>query len=72
MYRNLKAEIARKSVSRKQLAAVIGCSEGTFSQKINERSSFSIPEAVAIKQYLGVDCSLEELFASDAITQTAR
>lgn len=65
MYCNLKAEIARKGISRKELATVIGCTEGTLSMKINEKSSFTIPEALAIKRYLNVDCTLEELFESD-------
>ncbi|PWM58597.1 MAG: DNA-binding protein [Subdoligranulum variabile] len=65
MYCNLRAEIARRGISRKELAAVIGCTEGTLSMKMNEKSSFTIPEAVAIKKYLNVDCSLDELFESD-------
>lgn len=65
MYRNLKAEIARRGISRKELATVIGCTEGTISMKMNEKSSFTIPEALAIKKYLNVDCSLDELFESD-------
>lgn len=65
MYRNLKAEIARRGISRKELATVIGCTEGTISMKMNEKSSFTIPEALAIKKFLNVDCSLDELFESD-------
>lgn len=65
MHCNLKAEIARKGISRKELATVIDCTEGTLSMKINEKSSFTIPEALANKHYLGVNCSLEELFKSD-------
>lgn len=40
MYCNLRAEIARRGISRKELAAVIGCTEGTLSMKMNEKSSF--------------------------------
>ena len=44
MYRNLKAEIARRGISRKELATVIGCTEGTISMKMNEKSSFTIAQ----------------------------
>lgn len=62
MYRNLEAEIARAGVTRKDLARVLGCSLGTVSMKMTGKSPFTIPDARAIKSFLGGDKPIEYLF----------
>lgn len=65
MYRNLEAEIARSGVTRKEIANVIGCTVGTVCQKLNGKSAFTLSEAKTIKDFLAVDISIEDLFASN-------
>ncbi len=65
MYRNLEAEIVRKGLLRKEVAAHLGCSASTLSLKMKEKTPFTLPEATKIKAFLNVDLSLEELFQSD-------
>ena len=62
MYPNLRAEIARRGVTLSQLAEVIGVTLQTMSKKINGGSEFTLNEAYAIKDFLGVDAPIEELF----------
>ena len=71
MYPNLEAELKRKNVKRTDLAKLLGCSVGTISEKMTGGSSFSFDAAVKIKQFIGVDIELEELFAKDGTPDTA-
>lgn len=65
MYRNLEAELARNMLTRKDIAQVIGCSVGTVSQKMHGKSFFTVPEALALQDFLGSDKSIEYLFATE-------
>lgn len=68
MYANLKAEMARKNITGKDLAKAMGRSVSTISLKLNgktRRVGFTFDEASRIKEILGVDMSLDELFAQD-------
>lgn len=65
MYRNLAAEMARKGATRRDVAKVLGCSPGTVSLKLRGKAILTLPEAQAIKEFLGVDVPIEELFADD-------
>lgn len=65
MYRNLEAELARKQVSRKELADKLGITPTTLSFKLNGKSELSLVECVEIKKLLGVDEPIEYLFAQD-------
>ena len=51
--------------ARKEIANVIGCTVGTVCQKLNGKSAFTLPEAKTIKDFLAVDISIEDLFASN-------
>ena len=62
MYPNLKAEMARRGVTYMQLAAVIGVTLATMSRKANGLSDFTLTEAYAIKDYLGLNMSIDVLF----------
>lgn len=66
MYPNLKAEMARKGITAKQLAEMIGVTQSTFSLKMRGEYDFTFAEAVKIKDILGVDIPLEVLFAKAA------
>lgn len=66
MYPNLKAEMARKGITAKQLAELIEVTPSTFSLKMLGKYDFTLAEAVKIKDALGVDIPLEVLFARAA------
>lgn len=65
MYPNLRAEMARAGVSGAEVAKMLGITAGTFSQKSNGKNEFSLDEAKTIKDMLGVDMPLDELFAKE-------
>ena len=62
MFPNLRAEMARKNINVNELAKQIGMSNSTMADKVHGRTTFSLENAIAIKNALGVDMSLEELF----------
>lgn len=64
MYPNLEAELARIHATQKDIAKIIGCTPGTVSQKMGGKSSFSVPEAKKIQNFLGGNLSIEYLFAT--------
>ena len=65
MFPNLRAEIARQNLSVAGLARLIGMKQTTMADKYHGRSKFSLDDALAIKEALGLDMSLEELFQTD-------
>ena len=62
MYPNLRAEMARKSVTSNDIATALGVRPATISWKLNGKSDFSLAEAKKIKERLGVEMTLDELF----------
>lgn len=62
MYPNLKAEMARQGVTYMQLAAVIDVTLATMSRKANGLSEFTLAECRAIRDYLGLNMSIDVLF----------
>lgn len=63
MLRNLKAEMARSSVSTEMIMDVLGKSDKTTRDKINGKSSLYFSEAVKIRDTLFPNLSLEYLFS---------
>lgn len=63
---NLKAEMARCNVEVGDIALVIGQHRNTVSNKISEKRSFTVPEAVEIKEKFFPDLSIDYLFTSDS------
>ncbi len=63
MYPNLRAEMARKSLSMSALADLSGIPKSTLSGKINGRTKVTLDEAISIKDALAVSLPLEVLFA---------
>lgn len=66
MYPNLRAEMARKGITAKQLAEQIGITASTFSLKMRGEYDFTMDEAIKIKAILEVNLSLETLFEKAA------
>jgi len=64
MYRNLEAELTRKGMTKGELAKKMKLSASTMSHKLNGKVAFTLPEALRIKKILGVNMTIDELFAS--------
>lgn len=62
MFPNLDAELARKNISTKELAKMIGTSEKTVNNKRAGRTEFTLSE-IKIISGLFPDASLDYLFA---------
>lgn len=71
MYRNLEAELARKQISRKEIAEKLGITATTLSFKLNGKSELSLAECVEIKRLLDTEEPLDYLFAQDEAQGTA-
>lgn len=63
MYPNLKAEMARNNIEIKMIMDVTGKSRGAVSNNLNGRGSFSIDEAIKIRNAIFPDASIDYLFA---------
>ena len=70
MYPNIRAEMARKGLTQKDLVDELQ-KRGftmvvpTFSAKLNRKYEFTFAEAIAIKNILGTELPLEKLFETD-------
>lgn len=62
MYKNLRAEILRCGYTMSEFAPLVGLTPQSFSSRVNGKTDFTFKEACKIKEKLGVDLSLEELF----------
>lgn len=65
MYRNLEAELARKGITRADIAKALGINIATVSGKLNAKNRIKLCEAIAIKKLYFPELSLEYLFATD-------
>lgn len=63
MYPNLDAELARKKITRTQLAKILKVNPGTLSLKLNGKAPLTLTECIKIKQAVGEQYSIEYLFA---------
>ena len=63
MYLNVKAELARQNLSVVDLSYKTGIRYQTLVEKLNGKYPMTLDEAKNIKVALGVDLSMEELFA---------
>ncbi len=62
MYCNLEAELARRHITKTELAKQLGITLGTLSLKLNGKAKLFLPEAKKIKLILNTSMSIEELF----------
>lgn len=71
-YPNLKAEIARSGLTYNEILergkkdGRLDCTIGTLSLKINGKAEFTLNESMALKEIIGTDLSLSELFKSES------
>ena len=65
MYRNLEAEMLKKSIKRESIAKLLGLSYGTVCARFNRRPEFSISEAFKVRDYVSPSSPMEDLFAPD-------
>jgi len=66
MFRNLEAEIIRKNLNKRELAAQCGMSYNTFLLKLKGRTYFTLDEALRIKEILVSAEPVEILFKKSA------
>ena len=67
MYANVRAEMARNRVTLAVMAEDprIDCTVTTLSNKLNGKAPLLFKEAVAIKELVKTDLTLEELFKEE-------
>lgn len=65
MFRNLEAEMARKGITKGDVAKFLGVRYGTIIGKAKGRSQFSLAEAFKIKDHFFPDQDFEYLFKQD-------
>ena len=62
MFPNLKAEMARKNIDGITISAVIGCTQKTFSNKLNGKTEFTRSEIFTIQKDCFPNLTVEYLF----------
>lgn len=62
MFNNLQAEMARRNVTGRDLAKMIGVTELTLYNKLNGQREFKLKDMEAIKNALKIDAPMEYLF----------
>ena len=62
MYDNLKAEMARKRLTVRSLARLMGAHENTLYRKIEGKVEFKLDEMETIKRLLQTDATMDYLF----------
>ena len=71
-YPNLKAEIARSGLTYSEILergkkdGRLDCTISTLSLKINGKAEFTLSESMALKDIIGTDLPLSELFKSES------
>ena len=66
MLKNLVAEMARRQVTRRDIARTLGISYGTVIVKIKGSYDFTVSEAQKIRDAYFPDLTIEYLFAKEA------
>lgn len=67
MYPNLNAEMARRNLTVTRLAELTGIRYGTLVLKIRGKGTFTMKEAVQIRDAINKDLSLDYLFSLQAL-----
>lgn len=62
MYQNLQAEMARRKLTGRDLAKLIGVTELTLYNKLNGKSEFTLKNMEKIKSVLKIDAPFDYLF----------
>lgn len=66
MYQNLKAEMARRNLTKRDIAQRLNKKERVIRNRFNGRTPFTLPEAFAIRDAFFPGASLDYLFQRDA------
>ena len=67
MFKNLRAEIARKGVKNfSDFASIINMNSRTFAAKLSGISEFKLDEMIVIRDAIGNDCTLDYLFENNS------
>ena len=61
-YPNLTAEIAKRGIRPRDMAAMLDMSSRTLSNKMKGKTAFTWPEACKLKNKLFPDCEYEYIF----------
>lgn len=61
--RNLSAEMARYGVSNMDIQALLGCTRKTVTNKLSDNTTFSVGEAIKIRDAFFPGLRIEYLFA---------
>lgn len=64
-FHNLDVEMTKKKVSRNDLSEALNLSYQSVHHKLHGRIEFTRKEMVAIKERLGTDLTLDELFKKE-------
>lgn len=59
--RNLRAEMVRNGISRKQIEYVVGLSDASICSRFTRRTDFKVCELVKIRDKFFPNCSLDYL-----------
>lgn len=62
MFENIEMIIFKKRLSKKEIAESLGMTYNTFLLKLNGKATFTLDEAMKLKDILGSPLSIEELF----------
>lgn len=65
MYRNLRAEMARESITMVDISEYLNVRYATVNDKVNGKYRFYYDEALMIKKHFFPNCSLEYLFEKE-------
>lgn len=65
MFPNLEAEMARKKITRLELAKKIQKTPTTLSLKLNGKAPLTLAECIKIKNAVDESCTVDYLFATD-------
>lgn len=62
MYEKIEIIILQKRLSKKDIAAALDIGYNTLMAKLRGESKFTLDEAIALKEFLNTDVTVEELF----------
>ena len=65
MYPTLNAELARRSLNKRKLAQKTGINYTTLVSKLNGKGVLTLPDMRKIKDVIGTNMPMEELFAEE-------
>lgn len=67
MYSNIEMLIFKRKLSKKLIAEKLGITYRTLLLKLNGKASFTLNEAMKLKEILNTELSIEELFDRDKV-----